>query len=56
MRIAIADSISATTARMEKLRGALEDKKARKLEYAALISQHSDGKVYPCKSYSSLIH
>ncbi|XP_070006430.1 kinetochore protein SPC25 homolog isoform X4 [Nicotiana sylvestris] len=47
MRIAIADSISATTARMEKLRGALEDKKARKLEYAALISQHSDGKVYP---------
>ncbi|XP_019247193.1 PREDICTED: uncharacterized protein LOC109226787 isoform X3 [Nicotiana attenuata] len=42
MRIAIADSISATTARMEKLRGAVEDKKARKLEYAALISQHSD--------------
>lgn len=52
-QMALADSISATKARAEKLRGVVENQMARKEEYAAIISQQSDGKIYLCKSWPS---
>ncbi|KAK4370821.1 hypothetical protein RND71_010296 [Anisodus tanguticus] len=41
-RIEIADLRSATNARVEELRGAVEDQGARKHEYSVLISQQAD--------------
>lgn len=41
-RIEIAELISTTNARVEELRGAVEDKRVRKHEYSALISQQDD--------------
>lgn len=41
-RIEIAELISTTNARVEELRGAVEDKRARKHKYSALISQQED--------------
>lgn len=53
-KIELAELISTTNARVEEFRGVVEDKRARKHEYSALISQQEDGKIHPCKS-SSLI-
>ncbi|XP_027770969.1 kinetochore protein SPC25 homolog isoform X1 [Solanum pennellii] len=41
-QIAIADSISSTKYRVEELRGVVENQRARKDEYAAIISQQAD--------------
>ncbi|XP_015077770.1 kinetochore protein SPC25 homolog [Solanum pennellii] len=41
-RIKIAELISTTNARVEELRGVMEDKRVRKHEYSALISQQDD--------------
>ncbi|MCD7447940.1 hypothetical protein HAX54_036308 [Datura stramonium] len=41
-QIAVADSISATKDRVEELRGVVENQRARKDEYAAIISQQTD--------------
>lgn len=52
-QIAVADSTSATKDRVEELRGVVENQRARKDEYAAIISQQNDGKIYSCKSLPS---
>lgn len=49
-QIAIADSISSTKYTVEELRGVVENQRARKDEYAAIISQQADGKLYHYKS------
>ena len=41
--MATMDSISATKARLEELKGIVEDQRARKDEYAAIISRQTDG-------------
>ncbi|PHT88039.1 hypothetical protein T459_10145 [Capsicum annuum] len=41
-QIAVADSISATKDRVEELRGVVENQRAKKDEYAAIISQQTD--------------
>ncbi|KAG5602417.1 hypothetical protein H5410_033787 [Solanum commersonii] len=41
-KIEIAELISSTNARVEELRGVVEDKRARKHEYSTLISQQDD--------------
>lgn len=41
--MATMDSISAAKARLEELKGIVEDQRARKDEYAAIVSQQSDG-------------
>ncbi|KAL3512785.1 hypothetical protein ACH5RR_025502 [Cinchona calisaya] len=41
-RMAMMDSISAAKARLEELKGVVEDQRARKDEYAAIISRQSD--------------
>ncbi|TMX01504.1 hypothetical protein EJD97_024379 [Solanum chilense] len=41
-QIAVADSISSTKYRVEELRGVVENQRARKDEYAAIISQQAD--------------
>lgn len=53
--IEIAELISTTNARVEELRGVVEDKRARKHEYSTLVSQQDDGKFHLCKNYASLI-
>lgn len=52
-QIAVADSISAAKDRVEELRGVVENQRARKDEYAAIISKQTDGKIYPYKSLPS---
>lgn len=42
-RMTTMDSLSATRARIEELKRIVEDQKARKNEYAAIISQQSEG-------------
>lgn len=41
--MATIDSISAAKARLEELKGVVEDQRAKKDEYAAIISQQSGG-------------
>lgn len=46
-QIAIADSLSVTKARIEELKGVVEDHRARRDEYAAIISEQSNGNLLP---------
>lgn len=41
--MATVDSLSASKARVEDLKGVIEDQKAKKDEYASIISQQSSG-------------
>lgn len=45
-QLAIRDSISATRARIEELKRTLQVQKARRDEYAAIMSQQSFGNIF----------
>lgn len=42
-RMATMDSISATKTRLEELKDIVEDQRARKDEYAAIVARQTDG-------------
>lgn len=54
--MALMDSIAATKTRVDKLKRVVEEQKARKDEYAEIISQQSKGSLYLVEFVLDAVH